>query len=208
MNQSYIMKKEDETLDLEKEAPLLFKITKENCFETPRGYFEELSSQIFAQIQLEDLVGKKDAFEVPDLYFEDLENQIINEVKIRDLVSKDGFSTPEGYFQQAQSALLNQTKTKSNKGKIIYFNLMRYAAAACILLTTSIGIYINIQHQENVSYQLSKIPDDAIENYLQTHTDASDVPAIIKNLDDKQVFSLDNQQLSEEEISNYLEQTP
>lgn len=202
------MEREDEILDLEKEAPLLAKIAKENGFEIPNGYFEKLSSQILAQIQLENLIGKKDAFDVPDLYFEELEDQIISQVKIQDLVSGDGFSTPDGYFEKSQSILLNQVKTKTEKGKIINFNFFRYAAAACILLTTSIGIYLNIQHQENVSYQLSKIPDEALENYLQMHTDASDVSAIIKNLDDKQVFSLDEQQLSEEEISNYLEQTP
>lgn len=204
----YIMKKEDEILDLEKEAPQLAQVAKANCFETPQGYFEGLSSQILAQIQLENLVGKKEAFEVPDLYFDDLEHQIINEIKMRDLVSNDGFSTPDGYFEQSQSTILRQVKGKSGKGKIINFNFFRYAAAACILLTTSIGIYINIQHQENISYQLSKIPDDALESYLQMHTDASDIPAIIRNLDEKKVFSLDAQQLSEEEISNYLEQTP
>ena len=63
------MKKEDEILDLEKEAPHLAKVAKANYFETPQGYFEGLSSQILAQIQLEDLVGKKETFEVPDLYF-------------------------------------------------------------------------------------------------------------------------------------------
>lgn len=202
------MKKEDDYIDLEKEAPQLYAISKENTLKVPEGYFNALNSQILSQIALTDI--KKEAiFEVPENYFNQLERQILSQIKIDQLIKKDdGFKVSENYFEESQQTIKSSTTALKKSGKIINLNLIRYAAAACILLMTSVGIYVNIDRQQNVSYQLSKLPNEAIENYLLIHTDVNDLSIIIDNLDNKPIFPLTKDQLTNDQIKDYLQYTP
>ncbi|MBU0697287.1 MAG: hypothetical protein KKE39_12315 [Bacteroidetes bacterium] len=203
-----MMKKEDDYIDWEKEAPHLYAIPKENAFKVPKRYFNELHPHLLSQVTLEDL-GKESVFEVPENYFNQLQSQIISQIKIDELINQNnGFKAPENYFKEAQQKIKIAVKTPKKSTKIFNLNFIRYAAAACILLTTSVGIYFNISRQQNVSYQLSKLPNEAIENYLLLHTDANDLPAILNHLDNKSVFSLNKDQLTDDQIKDYLEYTP
>nr|MBC7614400.1 hypothetical protein [Pseudopedobacter sp.] len=201
------MKKEDDYIDWEKEAPHLYAISKENAFKVPERYFNELHPHILSQVTLEEL-GKESVFEVPENYFNQLQSQIISQIKIDELINQNnGFKAPEFFLKEAQQKIKIAVKTPKKFTKIFNLNFIRYAAA-CILLTTSVGIYLNVSRQQNVSYQLSKLPNEAIENYLLLHTDANDLPTILNNLDDKSVFSLDKDQLTDDQIKDYLKYTP
>jgi hypothetical protein len=202
------MKEEDDYIDWEKEAPHLFAISNENAFKVPEGYFNGLNSQILSQITLAD-IKKEPIFEVPENYFNQLESQILSQIKIDQFINKnDGFKVSENYFEESQQTIKSSTLSLKKSGKIIHLNFIRYAAAACVLLMTSVGIYVNINRQQNVSYQLSKLPDEAIENYLLIHTDVNDLSIIIDNLGNKSIFPLNQDQLTNDQIKNYLEYTP
>ena len=119
--------------------------------------------------------------------------------------SNAGFAIPNEYFETGKVEIISKIRFKKLYfGKIISINFLKYAAAACILLTISFGIYFNIQHSNNVNYQLSKVSDEAIESYLKQTVEATDVPVIIENLENKPVFSLDGNQLHADDIDAYL----
>ncbi len=202
------MNREEDYIDWDKEAPLLCAISKKNPFKVPEEYFNSLNSQILSQVALDDIKSES-IFEVPENYFNQLESQIMSQIRIDEMINQnDGFTVPETYFEESQNVIEQSVKSSKKSAKIINLNMIRFAAAACILLTTSVGIYININRQQSVSYQLSKLPEEAIENYLLLHTDANDLPAIMNNLDDQSVFALDQNQLTDDQIKDYLDYNP
>jgi len=197
-------------MDWEKDAPLLASIKKDNPFKVPTNYFEDLKEKVKSKIFLDNLKSNADFFKTPDAYFDNLSEQIINQIKLQEIISEDlGFTIPQNYFTNKKQQTLKSLKTKK-KGivRIINLSLVRYAAAACILMLTSFGIYFNIHQSKNLSHQLSEVPDEEIETYLRQHLDNGDVPVIIDNLSDNTAFSSDNSKLTEEEIIKLLETTP
>ncbi|HET8828869.1 MAG TPA: hypothetical protein VFM79_05990 [Pelobium sp.] len=193
------MKSEDENMELQKEAPNLAAINKQNTFKTPDGYFESLNEQIVNQVNIIDALDHQNEFDVPAGYFENLEQQVqsaiyLEDIKAQNTVTKD-FDVPVGYFADAEKRIKNSITTKPKKSNIIQLYFVRYAAAACILLTTSLGVYINIKHSTSVDYQLSKIPAKEIEIYLNQHTDASDLPMLMESIDEDANLDLDDFEL-------------
>ncbi len=204
------MNTEDINMDWEKDAPLLASIIKANPFKVPANYFEDLGEKIQSEVFLDNLNSNTDGFKTPIAYFDNLGEQIINQIKLQEIIVGDlGFATPQNYFENAKQQTLKSIQIKK-KGiaRIINLSLVRYAAAACILMITSFGIYININQSKNLSHQLSEIPDEEIESYLQQHVDNGDVPIIIDNLSDNSAFSSDNSKLTEEELIKLLDTTP
>ncbi|OAQ40635.1 hypothetical protein A5893_06745 [Pedobacter psychrophilus] len=204
------MKTEDTNMNWEKDAPLLASIKKDNPFKVPTNYFEDLDERIQNELFLENLKSNIDNFKTPKGYFENLSQQIINQIKLNEIISEGlGFATPEKYFENTKQQILKSVEPKKEGiTRIINLNLIRYAAAACILMMTSFGIYFNIHQSKNLSHQLSEIPDEEIESYLQQNVDNGDVPVIIENLSDKAVFSTDKSKLTEEELIKLLDTTP
>lgn len=204
------MRKEEDLTNWEKDVPLLASLKREDGFAVPENYFDNLSSEIMSQIKIKDLAGKKSDFQVPEIYFETLENKVNSAILLEEnkdslLDNHGGFIIPNNYFENNKAKIISKTRTeKSTFGKIISLKFIKYAAAACILLTASFGIYFNIQRTNNINYQLSKLPDDDIETYLKQNVEAADVPLIIENLENKPVFSLDENQLSADDLDAYL----
>ncbi len=206
------MKEEDKHLDWEQDAPLLAAV-KGDGFTVPDNYFQNLSEQVINQARLDAAVRHGQAFETPEGYFESLEDQVFAELSLAHLKDRllqqdAGFLVPPAYFEESQKSILQSVnKRPVPVAKVLHINFIRYAAAACMLLMTAAGVYMNIQQTNSVSHQLSKVSDADLEDYLQLHTDASDVPALIDNLKGDEVFTMDDTQLSEDEIKDYLELT-
>lgn len=189
------MKSEDEYMELENEAPNLGAINKKNPFKTPERYFEELSPKIFSQAKLTELSGETADFRVPENYFENLAEQIQLQLSINNTVAgvnNPGFNLPATYFAESKNNILSKVSSTPKKAKIVNLHFVRYAAAACILLTTTLGIYFNVQYNTKITNQLAKIPAKEIETYLNQHTDANDLPMLIENLDDDVKLNIDN----------------
>ncbi|HTN19489.1 MAG TPA: hypothetical protein VL125_03395 [Pelobium sp.] len=179
------MKSEDENMELEKEGPFLAKLSRENSFKTPEGYFENLPEQVLSQIKLDKLAGNETHFKVPVDYFENLGHKIQSEVYLDSIKTEnDGFNVPANYFSDSQKSIQNSVNIKPKTSKVIGLHFIRYAAAACILLTTSLGIYFNVKNETSLDSQLSKIPAKEIESYLNQHTDGNDLPMLIDNIDE------------------------
>lgn len=203
------MKTEEENMEWDKDAPLLAAITKTDTFKVPDSYFENLSDQIISKIHLDELDNHTEGFTTPENYFEQLRQNITASISLENIKEENsGFSVPVFYFEKSKQTILNKVQSKpSKKGNIFNLNVVRYAAAACILLSTSIGIYFNIQRTQSVSYQLSKLADEDIESYLKSHTEVNDVPIIIENIEAADEIKIGETTLDNKEVQQYLEQT-
>ncbi|MBC7888823.1 MAG: hypothetical protein H7Z13_13175 [Ferruginibacter sp.] len=108
-------------------SPLIAGINKENVFTIPQGYFDSISTTVFATLQEEEAIfglsGKSQMTDVPEGYFDQLANAILNKIKTgetattetRDLSSvlypiqnKNVFEVPHGYFENISKIIIDK----------------------------------------------------------------------------------------------------
>lgn len=204
------MNKLDENMDWEKEASHLASLSRSTPYRVPDNYFDDLQARINQSVFIADLVQKEDpGFVVPQNYFENLAEQIESKIataQIKELVKADGFKTPANYFEKLNTAILDQTINATPKIKKISLwrsDLVKYAAAACLVIATATGFYFNqnkeisqnataeliseqmlydidesviiehLQESENMSTSLAS--DKEIENYILENYSSSDI---------------------------------
>ncbi len=100
----------DETLNippdfdnLDKHAPTLVRVRKQNPFIVPAGYFEELSPFIQSRIFLSQY-KKDNPFSVPEGYFETLPGVLESKLFLSS-IGKQEQGIPEGYFNELPSLI-------------------------------------------------------------------------------------------------------
>ena len=159
-------------------------------FTVPQNYFEELSGNIQSRIVIEaKLDAENTGFTVPADYFEDLSAQIKSRVFVEEALNdtSEKFTVPQNYFAELNKNILNKTanrETVKRKGAVIRFitsNAFKYATAACIILTIGAGVFFRpsagttSSHENSYLHkQLSSLPADEIQGYLQLNVDAND----------------------------------
>ncbi|WP_069660900.1 hypothetical protein [Arcticibacter eurypsychrophilus] len=201
--------------DWEKQAPELAATGRRNPYTVPTDYFNEMQQQLSSRIKLELLYGTDSAeiFEVPDQYFEELEGNILTSIKadqFKDSTKEDGFTVPEGYFNSLQASIQqkisNQTSIKEVKIRRLVPSWLSYAAAACLIISISTGLYFYQKQTSSIETKLAYMPDDAIIDYLLINSDSGDLPVIIDNSNSTSAV---NSELGipDAEIEEYLETT-
>jgi hypothetical protein len=158
-------------------------------FIVPPNYFDELSSNIQSRINLEEALDKEaTGFEVPEGYFDNLQQQIQSRIFVEEALTAqpEGFTVPENYFDNLTANILDETikkekvKTYGVVRKLFATAAFKYATAACLVIAVGGTIFLsqteNPQEAHNNSFlhkSLSVIPVEDIQNYLQSHFDAT-----------------------------------
>jgi hypothetical protein len=191
--------------------------TEAESFEVPEGYFDELSSNIQSRIAIEEFVnGKQEHFTVPENYFEDQHEQITSRIRVEEMAGarEESFTVPDGYFDQLNERILNQTtnagKVKVKQGvirKLVSYGAFKYASAACLAIIVGVAIYVKQSPSNNhadsyLHKQLSEIPANDIQNFLELQTDGMDTEHTVvaegTNVNDAQLKSALQDALNEQ----------
>lgn len=184
------MKTDDENNEWKAEAPYLASLPKENPFSIPELYFEALPGYITNAVYIDQLKQEIPAtgFSVPEAYFSELHDQLlglVSEEVLKELPEKDGFQTPDLYFQQLQAKILARTVDAAVPAEVItqvpahapskivrlwHSDLLKYASAACFVLVTAFGLYLNQQR-----YQPAAQPADMANEQLLYDMDEQEI---------------------------------
>lgn len=170
------MKTDIENNEWKELAPYLASLQKENPFSVPEQYFDKLSDQIKTSVYAAELkkVIPASGFFVPDQYFNSLKDRILAETaELPALPLQSGFSTPDLYFQKLQAKILARTvesevnaetvalpvagpaqdvaveapmRTTTKITRLWHSDLLKYASAACFILVSAFGFYLNQQN--------------------------------------------------------------
>ncbi|MFI5161592.1 MAG: hypothetical protein ACHQHN_09965 [Sphingobacteriales bacterium] len=158
-------------------------------FTAPSNYFYDLSANIQARINVEEALDKEaTGFEVPEGYFDNLQQQIQSRIFVEEALTAQpaGFSVPGNYFDNLTANIIDQT-TKKEKvksygvvRKLFATAAFKYATAACVVIAVGGTIFLSQtetpQEAHNNSFlhkSLAIIPVEDIQNYLQSHSDAT-----------------------------------
>lgn len=193
--------KKNENIDWEMEAPLLASLPRTTPFRVPNQYFGELQNHINQSVFVDSLMQRENqGFSVPENYFEELGSNIEARIaidKFKNLTDNDGFKTPVNYFDNLNAQILSKTSASKPKTKVFKLwnsDLMRYAAAACFILLTASGLYLN---QQNTLTQ-NRNTEIASEQMLYD----IDESVIIEHLIESE--SLTSASPSNTELENYI----
>ncbi|TDO22021.1 hypothetical protein [Pedobacter duraquae] len=143
-----------ENKDWMAEAPHVAALSRSNPFTVPDQYFEGLNTQILNAVYMDKLKEKAGTFnaEVPAGYFENLSADIFSRIFIDTIQSKateTGFDVPRGYFEQLESKITQRISLEEQPEKVTpifklwHSSMLKYATAACIVLISAFGIYVN-----------------------------------------------------------------
>lgn len=198
----------------EKQFPLLESAGKRNPFNVPDDYFDDMEQQISSRIAIESASSSdlKGNFAVPEGYFDTLEDQIMSSVRVGKLVeptNEGGFNVPDTYFDSLHESIkhtagINHT-SKEAKVRSLVPSWLKYAAAACIMISAGTGFYF-LQKPASIDQKLAYIPEEVIVDYLLVNSDAGDMPLIIENINNATDLSAEIK-ISDQEIEQYLETT-
>jgi len=173
---------DDENNEWKAEAPYLASLPKENPFSVPEQYFKALpgyiSNTVFADRLKQEIPVT--GFFVPETYFSELHDQLLgltSEDMLKELPKKDGFQTPDLYFQQLQAKILARTVEESLPAETIpaavnarpsrivrlwHSDLLKYASAACFVMVTAFGLYLNQQNYQPAAVQAADMANEQL----------------------------------------------
>jgi hypothetical protein len=188
-------------------------------FAVPEGYFEGLDKQVMANISA-DIgspipVPKNMPYDVPQGYFENLPAQMLalaGEEPQLSLPKTMPFEVPQGYFESLPQHILEEARKTGKTTKVIPIPLgkkigrsIRWAAAAVLLLTISIGSYrmLNPAITLNPEQKLAQLPENEISEYIVQNIDEFDMDLLENNIASANSI----QSLSDEDIIDYLDET-
>jgi putative ribosome biogenesis GTPase RsgA len=187
--------------ELKEVAPSLSVLGDSPAYEVPNGYFEAFPDNLMAKIRTQGNTQEV--------------TEELSELSpfLASMSRKTPFSAPDGYFEDLGREVIMRTN-EDKPGRIVKMGrrvklFKRCLVAAAIAGVISVGaVMLSKSFNDNsLDRQLAQISDQEIEDYLQSNTDAFDNENIFTNvsLEDEDATSVLPDELSEDEIENYLE---
>lgn len=165
-------------------------------------------------------------FKVPEGYLTQLPDTVLNRIKGGEreelpvsLSRENAFGTPAGYFENLPSRILNKINEENKKAPLVRLPRSRrkwpnWAAAAAIAAFVAVGgmwwlipprLQNNRQASISFNQQLASVSDEAIEQYLSTQINSSNINEVYKNLSDQDLQDALTNDLSTSAIKEYLQ---
>ena len=187
-------------------SPLLAKVSNENVFSVPEGYFNTLN-----QLILRKASAQNPTLSVPEGYFESLSSNILNRIKEEDALTElrnlspmlysvqneNVYKVPRGYFENLASVILSKVKVPAKVIGIRSRSIWKYAVAAVLTGVIAINSLLMFNKaDQQVAYNTLKA-NPGMPSYI-SEASKYKTEDDIKNA----VASLSN-----DEIINYLQKT-
>jgi hypothetical protein len=165
-------------------------------------------------------------FEVPEGYFTELPDAVLNRINGHEreelpvpLSRENAFDTPAGYFENLPLRILNKINEENKKTPVVRLPRSRrkwpnWAAAAAIAAFVAAGgmlwlipprLQNNPQASISFNQQLASLSNQAIEQYLSTQINSSNMNEVYKNLSDQDLQDALTSGLSTSAIKEYLQ---
>ncbi len=172
--------------ELQTISPFLGSLPKTNPYTVPAGYFSELADNTLQLAMVIRKITPVVPYAVPQGYFEGLAEKITAKAMQRQA----------GHDERTPVIRLPRQRPA----------LWKYLAAAVVSgIIISTALYVHNRHQ-NFDYQLAKVSDQAIEQYLQNNTGVFDNDLLYSNVNTDSIGALNiSNGLSNEDIREYFE---
>lgn len=177
-------------------------------YEVPAGYFDQLPAQVLQRIRSLEADPVQEELSALSPLLAAVPRQL-------------PLSTPEGYFDGLSTRIMagiTQAQETPAPARVVPIRSRRrylpWAVAASLLTLVGLSTLFLLRNNAGtggLESQLAGIPDQAIVEYLQSHSDAFDNEVILSNVssvelaDELPKISTNLNELPEEAIQKYLE---
>lgn len=191
-------------MEWEKEAPTLAALKKENYFNVPANYFNELTERTQQLLFIDSLQEERaSGLSVPPSYFDTLTDKINANISLAEFKThREGFTVPADYFNQLEKRITAQTSANSKMIKLWRKPFLKYAVAACLVAASTLGVYVNQQREAKQEQKIAfandellyDIDESVIEEYINESQQVKNQPV---SKVDMEAYILDNFSASE-----------
>lgn len=154
-------------------------------------------------------ISKQDGFKIPEGYFEGLTDRIMDRVsaEVHDLPKSDGFKAPEGYFDTLSDEILE--RSKKDETKVVKLYPYRKFLITAASIAAVVVIFIGLQWQGEQGLSFEDIANMELEEYFDDNTSALNTYDIaeLMPLDELEVTDILETEWDEENIVEYLDET-
>jgi hypothetical protein len=174
--------------ELESMGSPLAQLSRQMPYALPSGYFDQLPDVILAQALEKDVISelpKITPYKAPEGYFDKLPQQVMNAIQADEIPAK--------------------TKTIP-LGKSPWYQV-RLAAAAVLLLLIGAGVFGVFRQDSSFDTKLAQLSEESVSEYIQQNIDEFDGQMIESNFGVRAAAATSPSQLTEEEITEYLDET-
>ena len=189
---------------INKIAPILSNISKENGFKIPENYFESVEDGVFAHISKNKLHNLNTTnFKTPANYFDSIEDKVITKLK-SELLQNETTVLPDNYFDGIEDKVFAKL---AKKQKVISFrkNTIKYVTGFAIAASLAL-IFILTPQKNNSEITFDAIETSEIEQLIQNGLIEVNAVTLTAAFPDIEVdASLNNINLSNEDLLNYLD---
>jgi hypothetical protein len=156
------------------------KLTKNNNFKTPEGYFEGFTDKLMGKLS-------KEMTTAADRH-----------------INKDGFRVPVGYFENLNKKIISQVAEQETKVVPLHRYRAYYSVAATVAAIVVLALGIVFNTSKAVTFD--SLANSDIEYYFENNDiDLSAIEiAEVFPIDDIDIGDIMNQQLNEDNIIDYL----
>lgn len=151
-------------------------------------------------------VGKNNPFSVPKGYLNNVESNIFSKINEDSLPVSSGFGTPKNYFKELEDSILEKVSSTKKETKVItlkdrILKVVPFAAAASIILFIGLNTFVFNQNNE---ISIDNLTESDIEYWLNnSDIHDSDVALVLDDdILEENGFSLTN--LKDENIEEYI----
>jgi len=183
-------------------------------FQVPSTYFEELSSRISGQIALDQFKSASAGHRVPENYFDTLHAEVSDRISLEALAGKQTpFTVPDTYFEHLESRIAARIAApevvpaaRPVIRRMFGRSSWKYASAACIVMAFGAALLLYSPSTNfNVQSELSSVPENDIEQYLQENTGNTDLRMLMENMDHDMAVKPVSQQIDKSVLKDYIE---
>lgn len=154
-------------------------------------------------------ISKDDGFKTPEGYFEGLSDQILDKLdkKSARIPPSGGFKVPEGYFDSLNEKILSKVEEKETKVVRLYpYKRLLYTAAS---IAAVILIVIGLQWQGEQNITFEDIANLELEAYFESNVTSVNTYELaeVLQVEELELDDILDTGLDEENIVDYLDDT-
>lgn len=148
-------------------------------------------------------------YQVPESYFTSLPERVYQSASLYQEEAPENmpYEVPTGYFETLPAQVLEQAKKTPTPSKrsLPLWHKVRWAAAAMLIIAVGLGSYRTLTPQNiSLEEQLSTIPADDLQSYLQDNIDEFDTETIASQMSSVNTTNINNE-INNDAIEYYLE---
>lgn len=143
------------------ECPMLDALKGKHPFEVPIDFFETQKNQIAFECKFE--AKSNAGMQTPDRYFEQMQSQIAAQVHLNESSGKDIFEVPRNYFEESKAQVYTKIQEEKTRKFVFNPYRWYAAAAMLLITISVSLLWFKTEHHTSANHLVKNFSDDSVQ---------------------------------------------